>query len=314
MRRPRCGGGDATSHRAAPMRRGPNGRRGLGRRGSPFEKDSSGVGRRLRSRPFWTCVAPAAVDRHVRREELERDGFVVVEDALEPAAVDRLTAAVERVRRAESPNGDALHRLAFLGLDDAFLDLVDHPVVLPLVCDVLGWNIYVYHCHLDVHPPLPAAAKPQWRWHQDGGRQNVELSSPRPRLSLKVAWFLTDVPTADHGALRLVPGSHTRDALPRDREPPDGVPLLVRAGTAVVLDRRLWHARGDNRSEATRRVLFYAYTHRWIRPRDELGIEPGRLADLEPVRRQLLGWGTSAIGHWIPTEEDVPLRDGSPTR
>ena len=30
---------------------------------------------------------------------------------------------------------------------------------------------------------------------------------------------------------------------------------------------------------------------------------------LDPVRRQLLGWATSAIGHWIPTDEDVPLRD-----
>ena len=119
------------------------------------------------------------------RERLERDGFVAVENALDSAAVERLTAAVERVRRAESPNGDAFHRLAFLGLDDAFLDLVDHSAVLPLVRDVLGWNIYVYHCHLDVHPPLAADVEPQWRWHQDGGRQNVELESPRPRLSLK---------------------------------------------------------------------------------------------------------------------------------
>ena len=117
-----------------------------------------------------------------------------------------------------------------------------------------------------------------------------------------------DLLTADHGALRLVPGSHTRDTLPRDCEPPDATPLLVRAGTAVVLDRRLWHARGDNRSDTTRRVLFYAYTHRWIRPRDELGIDGERVA-LDPVHRQLLGWGTSAIGDWIPTDEDVPLRD-----
>jgi ectoine hydroxylase len=291
------------------MRRGPNGAKKPRAARLPLRKDSSGAGRRLRSRPFWTWTFLSAVDPHVLREQLERDGYAVVEGALEPAAVERLTAAVERVRRAESPNGDALHRLAFLGLDETFLDLVDHPAVLPLVLDVLGWNVYVYHCHLDVHPPLPADAKPQWRWHQDGGRQNVELSSPRPRLSLEVAWFLTDVPTAEHGALRLVPGSHTYDVLPSDREPADAVPLLVGAGTAVVLDRRLWHTRGVNRSDATRRVLFYAYTHRWIRPRDDLGIEEERLAALDPVRRQLLGWGTSAIGHWIPTTEDVPLRD-----
>lgn len=28
---------------------------------------------------------------------------------------------------------------------------------------------------------------------------------------------------------------------------------------------------------------------------------------LDPVRRQLLGAGTGAIGHWIPTEAEVPL-------
>ena len=242
------------------------------------------------------------------RERLDGDGFVVVENALDPSAIEELNAAVERVRLAEARDGEALHRLAFLGLDDAFLDLVDHPAALPLVRDVLGWNIYVYHCHLDVHPPLAADAEPEWRWHQDGGRQNVELESPRPRLSLKVAWFLTDVPTPEHGALRVVPGSHLRDTLARGVEPEGAVPLLVRAGTAVVVDRRLWHARGENRSDTTRRVLFYAYTHLWNRLRDDVGLDERQLASLDPIRRQLLGWGTSAIGHWIPTEEDVPLR------
>ena len=244
-------------------------------------------------------------------ERLERDGLAVVEDALDRGELRRLRRAVDRVWRSEAPGRGALHRLAFLGLDDAFLELVDHPATLPLVRGTLGWNVYLYHCHLDVHPPVRPPAEPQWRWHQDGGRQNVELASPRPRLSVKVAWFLTDVPDAEHGALWTIPGSHVRDALARGVEPSGAVPLLVRAGTAAVFDRRLWHARGDNVSRATRRALFYAYTYRWIRPRDELGLDPGRVERLDPVRRQLLGWGTSAIGHWIPTDEDVPLREAS---
>ena len=44
----------------------------------------------------------------------------------------------------------------------------------------------MYHSHLDVHPREDAASR-RWRWHQDGGRQNLELETdPRPRLSLKV--------------------------------------------------------------------------------------------------------------------------------
>src|SRR6202007_815574 len=126
--------------------------------------------------------------------------------------------------------------------------------------------------------------------------------SPRPRLSVKVAYFLTDVPSAEHGALRVVPRSHDRDTLPRDREPSGAIPVLVEAGSAVIFDRRLWHARGDNLSDRTRKALFYGYTHRWIRPRDELSIDPGRLARLTPLRRQLLGLADDTNDYWFPAE------------
>ena len=174
----------------------------------------------------------------------------------------------------------------------------------------------MYHCHLDVHPPV--AEPPRWRWHQDGGRQNVELESPRPRLSVKVAWFLTDVEEPSQGALWIIPGSHREDRLERPASgsltPPGARPLLVRAGTAVLFDRRLSHARGDNTSNATRKALFYAYTYRWIRMRDDLGLPQTLLDGFDPVRRQLLGAGTSPVGYWIPTDDDVPLRAVSQAR
>ncbi len=245
---------------------------------------------------------------------MDRDGLAVVEDAVTAAELIELTEAVDRVYEAECADGP-LHRLAFAGLDPSFLKLVAHPVTLPLVTGALGWNIQMYHCHLDVHPVTEVSELGKWRWHQDGGRQNVDLESPRPRLSLKVAYFLTDVPSSRHGPLWVLPGSHTRDTLeqPANGSPqPDGaVPLLLSRGTAVVLDRRLWHARGDNRVGAARKALFYAYTYRWIRPRDDLGLDPGTVATLDPVTRQLLGSGTSEIGHWIPTDDDVPLREAS---
>jgi ectoine hydroxylase len=237
----------------------------------------------------------------------ERDGYVIVEDALDAAALQRLCRAVDRVWQHESPDRSALHRLGFVGLDDAFVELVDHPATLPLVCAALGWNIYLYHCHLDVHPPVTTRSG-RWRWHQDGGRQNVELEPPRPRLSVKVAYFLTNVETVAHGALSVIPGSHHTQTLPKDREPADAVPLLIPAGSAVVFDRRLWHARSDNLSAQTRKALFYAYTFRWIRPRDELALDPARLAGLSPVRRQLLDGSGTVIGHWLTADDDTPLR------
>jgi hypothetical protein len=61
-------------------------------------------------------------------------------------------------------------------------------------------------------------------------------------------------------------------------------------------------------------IVFLAYTYRWIRPRDDPAMALAARAGRSPVRRQLLGEGTSATGYWIPTDEDVPLRavlDGS---
>lgn len=246
-----------------------------------------------------------------RLHRFERDGFVVLERALPRDRVTQLLEAVDDVwaaRRAEGCS-EPLHELGFIGLDERFVELVDEPAALSVVCDVLGWNVYLYHCHLDVHPPREEP--PRWRWHRDGGRQNVELTSPRPRLSVKVAYFLTDVPTPEHGALWVLPGSCAEDTLERSdgsTAPPGATPLLVRAGTAVVFDRRLWHARGSNTADATRKALFLAYTYRWIRPRDALALEPATVAKLDPVRRQLLDAGQSPMGHWIPADEDVPLR------
>lgn len=242
------------------------------------------------------------------RADLDARGLAVIEGALSELETDELTDAVDGVVRSQPPG--PLHLLGFLGLDERFLRLVDHPCALPLVTEVLGRDIYVYHCHLDVHPP--SYERPRWRWHQDGGRQNVELESPRPLLSLKVGWFLTDVEDVDEGPLWVIPGSHCSDVLARPADGslnlPEAVPLLVPRGTAVVFDRRLWHARGDNTSTVTRKALFVAYSYRWVRPRDDLGVDGELLRRVDPVRRQLLGAGTSVLGHWLPTEEDVPLR------
>ena len=254
-----------------------------------------------------------------QRTAFDRDGFLILRGALSPGEVERLDLAAERVwwqhRNAPPRRGaEALHLLAFVGADEAFLSLLDHPVTLPAVVDLLGWNIFMHHCHLDIHPPEPPEAEPRWMWHQDGGRQNLELETdPRPRMSVKVAYFLSDCSEPGRGNFRVIPGSHGRNTLPRPSEggtadPPGAVPILALPGDAVLFDRRLWHMRSRNLSDLTLRALFTAYTYRWVRPRDELHVRPELLASLTPVQAQLLGAGTGPIGHWLPGDRDAPLR------
>jgi ectoine hydroxylase-related dioxygenase (phytanoyl-CoA dioxygenase family) len=248
---------------------------------------------------------------------LEDDGYVRLPGALDRTTVERLTEAVDeawRHRRGAQPSteGDPLHLLAFLREDTRFLSLLDHRPVLDVLVESLGTNIFMYHCHLDVHPPrsMPTTT---WMWHQDGGVQNRDLeTTPRPRLSIKVAYFLTDVSEPGRGNFIVLPGSHRRNSIDR---PPDGtndlpgaVPILAEPGDAVLFDRRLWHMRGDNASVLTRKALFLAYTYRWIRPRDELALPASVVAMMTPAQRQLAGVDTDdPIRFWMPDREPPVL-------
>ena len=239
------------------------------------------------------------------RDAFERAGYVLLENALTADEVRRLTVAVDAVYADERlAEGAPLHLLAFCGRNAAFLELLDHHSTLPLVLDVLGANVFMYHCHLDVHPPEADHARP-WMWHQDGGLVNRDLETePRPRLSVKVAYFLTDVSEPGRGNFVVLPGSHLRNAIARppddDNDLPGATPVLAGAGDAVMFDRRLWHMRSPNRSSLTRKALFYAYTYRWVRPRDDVLVRPELLELVTPIRAKLLGAGVRAIDFWMP--------------
>jgi ectoine hydroxylase len=254
---------------------------------------------------------------------LRTEGFLAVPGVLGQPELARLAAALDRVYEEEVASGrvgagEPMHLLGGIGRDDAFLDLLDHPGVFPVIWSELGWNIQLYHCHLDVTPPRTEPSRRAWGWHQDGGRQNLELEGePRPRMSLKVAFWLSDVSVPGRGNMLIVPGSHESNTLPRPDhpelgfDPPEGAEtVLASPGDALVFDRRLWHSRSDNLSEYTRRVVFLAYSFRWVRPRDEFGIDPSseRFRGLSDVRRQLLGEAADRHHQWGLRPGAVPLR------
>ncbi|MBM3459225.1 MAG: phytanoyl-CoA dioxygenase family protein, partial [Armatimonadetes bacterium] len=261
-----------------------------------------------------TCLEHALTP--AERATLEETGTLTIEDALSREQVDVLTAATDRIYARNLAAGHDPHKALFFGNFlpecDHFVDLVDYPRVLPKVWGLLGWNIYLYHGHLIVTPPVrleerrsSAEVAPTFGWHQDSGRVNVEMEShPRPRLSLKVAYFLSDTSEPGRGNFWIVPGSHLRDTLDRPESgvgQPDGaMPVLAKPGSAVFFDRRLWHTASPNWSDITRKVLFYGYGYRWIRTKDDMTVQH-LWERSSPIRRQLLGDGVNCNGHFTPT-------------
>jgi hypothetical protein len=249
-------------------------------------------------------IKPAKAIPSSEREQFDRDGFVVIRSVLTPDEVRHYTDALDRVYAAATATGrvapgTAMHQLSAVANCPETAGLIDHPATFPYIWSLLGWNIHMYHSHLDVHPPLRARRPFRFEWHQDGGRQNREIETdPRPRLSLKLAYWLSDVSEPGRGNLKVVPASHLTnwiDGPPRrDVQWPDpegAIEVTASPGDVVLFERRLWHARSDNYSSHTRKAIFFGYTFRWIAIRDEnYRIWSSDWTSLlSPVQRQLLG-------------------------
>ena len=253
--------------------------------------------------------------------QFETDGYFVVRNVLPSDQIAHLSQLVDCIDVEHAPHAGGAGQASrnhfdFIGKDPAFLELLDWPKTFPKVWGILGWHIQLYHSHLIVTPPIPSnqqVKRQRLGWHQDSGRLNTDLETePQPRISLKVAFFLSDCTTSHSGNFHAIPGSHRQNQLvmPADKnlDPPGAVPIRVAAGDAVYFDRRLWHAAGHNRSDRTRKVLFFGYSYRWLKPRDDMTVAH-YMAHCDPIRRQLLGDSPSGNhGFTSPKPEDVPLR------
>lgn len=260
------------------------------------------------------CLAHRLSD--TERTFFETNGYLIVENAIDDKLSSRLLAAVDRVdarERSADLQGKLLSVPDIIQEDDAFVELSTQTTTFPKVWGILGWNIYLYHSHLDVTPTENAIAQ-NWSvaWHQDSMRVNDEIeSNPRPRLSLKIGYYLSDVSQPGRGNTLVVPGSHLNNEIDCEADgesnPAGAEPLCVPAGSAVLLDRRIWHSRSANSSDIARKVVWLGYSYRWLRPKDEMTVAH-LYAQLDPIPRQILGDGLTANGVYDPTDADVPLR------
>ena len=287
-----------------------------------------------------------------QRRSFDEQGFIVIPDFFSPAEFDRLLRAIDevaaRVRAEKSLNeNDPFALRNALSHHEAFLDLIDHPRILPLVVDAIGWNIQIRTTHLDYRPPYPEGLEPgelgtgagadhaagykNLVWHPDlAGPYLFEapsLDGRLPFMEIKVGYYLSDLTEPNSGAICLVPGSHRRPPQElRDlqrRVPADQMmELNVPANTALVWRTQVWHCVTPNLSRRVRKVFYVGYHYRWLRPTDYVQQDPALIARSSPIRRQLLGaldpagdplgndpfWEPSSRYWLIKNWDDVPLK------
>ena len=164
---------------------------------------------------------------------------------------------------------------------ECFLELLENGPALQVIHAVLGPDALVSNLSANITGPSGTAMAPHW--DQDWAER------PWPHaLVAHVIWMIDDF-TVDNGATLVTPGSHLLDG-----QPPDGrmVPVTGSAGTAIVIDGRVWHGTGANVTAAERRTGILAYYCRpYIRQQENmaLSLSPEVRAGLSPERRKLFG-------------------------
>jgi ectoine hydroxylase len=242
-----------------------------------------------------------------QREQIDTQGYLLVENALDPFGLERVQAAYDRIQALTEPawrqsviegnykggygNGPDAHTMSnTYEYDDLFLDIADNPLLTPILEEIVGENLQamemVAHCH-------HSGTQAHTGWHRDW----PAWRHPRYMLKAKVFYFLDDQ-ELDMGCFSLVPGSHLWDEdPPRDQytgptlEQMPGMKKMVGpAGSALIWNVVCWHTGLANTSQRDRRLLIYGYMPFWVK-KWESQTPPQRIVDWAdtPRRRQLMG-------------------------
>lgn len=230
-------------------------------------------------------TAPATTEeKSVERQQLERDGFCVFENVIDPDLLQRTRAMSDRLLDAQSAQHFQQQKstgsLISVYEDPGFADLIAAPGALQAL-GKLGYDSPRFASGFVISKP---AHSPPLFWHQDwwGWNEPISYQWTHPPQAF-LMYYLVDTSRAN-GCLRLIPGTHRKrhamhDAVPdahtdelrRVVDPAhpayqsiDGeVDVPVRAGSVVIGDSRMLHSAHANTTDRRRTVITLWYYPAW---------------------------------------------------
>jgi ectoine hydroxylase-related dioxygenase (phytanoyl-CoA dioxygenase family) len=240
-----------------------------------------------------------ARDAHVER--VRRDGYTVIENAIEPALVDELSQTLLRLEREleakPAMNGFEGRRTVriynLLAHGAVFAQIPTHASVLPIVEGVLDAGCLISSLSSIAIDPGEAAQP----IHADD--MVIPLDKPHRAIVCNSMWALTDF-TEANGATRLVPGSH-RAPNPDYGGVYETLPAQMAKGSVLIWDGSLWHGGGANTTSERRTGIAMNYCAGFIRQQEnqQLGLAPQLVRTFSPRLQELVGYGVyqGLIGH-----------------
>ncbi len=222
-------------------------------------------------------------------EEIEREGYIILEGAIPFPRVEELRVALDEVfSEFERRRGPFSSCERFIGnvtnKHPLFLQVLEETAPVRRIAERLLGPGYILGS-LNTRSTWPYS--PAQGLHRD---HDGDLA---PFVTyLQSIWLLDDF-TPENGATVIVPRTHH----PEDGDPQPGMEypvksVLAPAGSVVVFPASLWHGGGEHRSGGPRRALHGYFCRPWCRPQfDNLRSAPQELLDAAtPFQLQLLGF------------------------
>ncbi len=174
-----------------------------------------------------------------------------------------------------------------------FGTLIEHPVVLDIVQQILGADCVLADCsatRIGAHTGGGA-------WHVDVPLGQLPEPLPDFPLTVQNAWMLDDF-TPENGATRVVPGSHLTRKKPHwTGEATQNETLLTGpAGSVAIWLSNTWHRSGPNGTDDPRRAILCYYCRSWVKPFGNFteSLDPAVAQNFSPQLRYLIGFSASA--------------------
>ncbi|NNE72198.1 MAG: hypothetical protein HKN26_00875 [Acidimicrobiales bacterium] len=239
-------------------------------------------------------------------QEIERDGFSIVPNAIGPEQIEALKPAIDRaIEQEQAEFGGRPGKHEFIAWDlvmkgPEFVRLLENPIMLQVFRAVLGDGCVLYACATNT---LQSGAENYTtEVHVDTAR-----FAPDYTLGLICTFALVDF-EEDNGATWYLPGSHRQRERPSDEEFYAGAVRVVRkAGDVVIFNPRVWHRGGLNMTPDARYACSFFGVRQWMKQRLDYPrmVTPEIIESLSDSGRRFLG-----LEAQVPTNLDefyVPM-------
>lgn len=224
------------------------------------------------------------------RDDMDRFGFCLIRDGVSPTQCARLRERVAEQAAAERSLGIAhvspaqQHVWALVNKGEVFERCMEHdpaavqagPLIERLMDELLGpgWNHLSFIANIsfpDCHPQ---------GLHQDQGFLLPFAFHEAPAL-INTIYILQDVDDRNGGTL-LIPGTHRANGTGGERFGPLPTPINLEApaGTILIMDGRVLHGGGVNRSDSLRYIITNSVVKPWVKQQENflLTVRPEVLA------------------------------------